>query len=534
MSENTTDTEKNSNSSSTNKYEEEKNSQYTKLEKTWSQVVEGADFDLIDDTPGSEVGTKSSESKAVFGVDITSTKETISSATNALTGYVGSFDQTDKVEDIENTWDEMTDSFSSAGSLLSETFDDEQGWSDLGSAAASAALKFLNSKLEILKSVWTQTEEVSVGEIIGEIAPYAVYTKALPNLIGQKLLSMCAYIVTLGDASNFSDALNGTLVGVLNEFLETMLNDPSVASATGNLKVMQGVASGLSGISKSIDVITKTMSLVEPYLPIIDIIADMAMAMWSGGQSGVKATQSLAEYMANLCQELLARCFDIMKKMIFGIKFKMPVLLTGALNNLKLAEADILEEYGDDEELLAEKKKEMASTTAFLQRDKTSESLTSGTASSYYNVAKTATTSASAMVTTFSDKVKSGDLISAPHINSWTDWDFSKVYAGYTNTWNNFTDQVTSASKKAAYTSSSAQFKMKVYAQNARRRAGIQEIEHYETASSSAGTGSSSDTSIPEKSSNLQLALDELTIKKASGDMLPAIIAGEISQDMIS
>ena len=506
-------------SEKTEKSENEK-SESEELEESknkYEQELASTGEDL-DDT----INALTKSGSTVFGVDTTSWDEGLEKGKT----YIKSFDRSDTISDIKKTGSEALDGFEEAGDLLSNAFDDEQGWGDLGTAASSAALKYLNSLLEKYKNAWTQTEEVSVEEIIGEIAPYAVYTKNLPSIIGNKLVDMLTYIVTLGDTVS--------LGSILNEFLDTMLNDPSVASATSNLKVIQGVAKVFSSISKCIDTTKKILEVVEPYLPIIDIIVDMAMIMWSGGTSGTKAAQALSEYISNLCMELLSKGVAILKKMVFGIKFKMPVLLTGALNTLKLTSADMVDESGNSlytDEEQAENQKKMDAWDNWNNWTDTSaanKKITTGhTATAYYNFAGSTLSSASTAVTSLSNKVASGDLISSPQLKSDGSFDWSSMYSSYTTIWNNFSDQVSSATKTLNYTTEKAATLMQSYVAKAKAQSGALKIESYESVKDEA-LKTSLQKSFDTSWDIFGIAWDELTIKKASSDMLSGVESGEI------
>ena len=101
------------------------------------------------------------------------------------------------------------------------------------------------------------------------------------------------------------------------------------------------------------------------------------------------------------------------------------------------------------------------------------------------------------------------------------------MYSSYTTIWNNFSDQVSSATKTLNYTAEKAATLMQSYVAKAKAQSGALKIESYESVKDEA-LKTSLQKSFDTSWDIFGIAWDELTIKKASSDMLSGVESGEI------
>lgn len=475
--------------------------------------------------------SKTSSGESVFGVDTSSVSEDTVGDTILTTLQIPTRSD---AENVKNTWNTLIAGSSDAeGSIASygnsvynawveeNVFDDEEGWSRVGDAAASAALTYLNEKLSKIKSSWTTTKSVTIGDIVGEIAPYAINWRDAGTLLMGRMSNLLTYITTLGNegSGDWGDVSDYWREEV-NSAISAMLDDPSMASAVSNLKIVNAMATTLSSVSSMIDNVSSLLKSIEPYLPMVEIIADLALSFFSGGCSATKATQKLSEYIATLIQELSVKVFEILRRTVFSIKISMPSILVGALGTLKLNESQALTEGN------AETQKNISNISTSVSNLLSGKAYTNITTArqnnSYthklYTKTRNTLSYTSTAAKTYSNTLAPGNLLSSFEIgenwdlSNWTDSvsnvvdPMTKLIQQYSNEWK--------TTKEFGYTSASVRACMAGYILEARKEAGLIIGGTYTTGNEdSSSLKNTSNTVLKDEDDDLW---DEISVQKDS------------------
>lgn len=317
-------------------------------------------------------------------------------------------------------------------------FDDQEGWENLGDAAAAAALNYVNSLLEKIKKAWTTTTTVSLSSLIGEVAPYCINASQTGKILSRKVGTLM---------SNIGEWFSDSLITELNNLGDSFLNDPNITAAVSNLKIIQAFASTLNGLSSTLDTTKKIMESVEPFIPWLEIIANLALSVWSGGTTATTAGQQLQEYLVTLTQDLYVRVFEIFRRLIFNISFKAPSFLVMSLSSLKFNEATDISE-GDQAEWEASKNsiwgQAVTQTSSVLTGNAyNSLSQRKTVGQTLWGDATNTLSGASDVLKSYGNKIGSGDLLSSFKISKdsngkWTTTSASEYFKDWTSPVTNY------------------------------------------------------------------------------------------------
>ncbi len=228
------------------------------------------------------------------------------------------------------------------GDNASGIFEADQ-YTDVADAAASASLSFLESKIQRIKDAWNTKDNITLGALMGEVAPYAVNFKDATKTLSSKLENLLNYLLgTSGD--NWLSSLSDLGTQALN----SITSDPSLTSAVSNLKAVQTYGSILSTMAEMVNTAQNIMKVVEASIPMVTITVNLVSAWVTGGASAGLAGSQLTEYLQQQMQKLAAMTIQPVKKLIFGVKIQVPSLLTGALKTISVREA-VLSKYKDND-----------------------------------------------------------------------------------------------------------------------------------------------------------------------------------------
>ena len=194
-------------------------------------------------------------------------------------------------------------------------------------AAHAATLDYLNDKLESIIKYLTDTSEVTVGTILGEVAPYAMNPKeawtALKNRLGE-LVSKLDFTEILGDISQ--DALSSILSN------ETLIN--SVA----NINAIQGLVASATAINNVWNTAENILKSIEPILPPIEILAAMS-GIWVNPALAAEASQKSLTYGQMLLDWAMSKATILLKKYVYSIKLTVPSFILDTMNTLSVKSA---------------------------------------------------------------------------------------------------------------------------------------------------------------------------------------------------
>lgn len=223
--------------------------------------------------------------------------------------------------------------YSTATTFVSN-FTDLDQYVDVADAAGSAALNYLNDKIQRIKDAWTTTTSVSVGAIIGEVAPYCIDFPTAVSKVSERVSNLVGYL--LGVSGDSWEDLGWNLS---NDFSSALLNDPAVQSSVSNLSTIKTFASALNTVTSMVNVINTILKVLEPAFPYLEIATNLVLSFFSGGTSSVEASSKLTQTVEQECQKLISLLAHSLRKALYNIHVSVPVVLVGALETLSVREA---------------------------------------------------------------------------------------------------------------------------------------------------------------------------------------------------
>ena len=222
-----------------------------------------------------------------------------------------------------------------AGGNVAGIFTDSSQYEKLADAAGSAALDYLNQKLERIKTLWTTPQTTTVGALIGEISPYALSPEEAGKILVSRLKDLVAYIAGVQSGETWKDMGLNALDDVVGYFA----SDSNFMTAASQLQAIQAFGNTLSAIATALSTAKKILNIIETVLPWNEITALFSLIVWSGGTTAAEGTAKISEEVEKITQRLLAMLMRPLRKMVFGIKLQVPSLLLGAMNSISVKEA---------------------------------------------------------------------------------------------------------------------------------------------------------------------------------------------------
>ena len=194
-------------------------------------------------------------------------------------------------------------------------------------AAHAATLDYLNDKLESIIKYLTDTSEVTVGTILGEVAPYAMNPKeawtALKNRLGE-VMSKLDFTEILGDISQ--DALS------------SILSNETLVSSIANINAIQGLVASATAINNVWNTAENILKSIEPILPPIEILAAMS-GIWVNPALASEASQKSLTYGQMLLDWAMSKATILLKKYVYSIKLTVPSFVLDAVGTLSVKSA---------------------------------------------------------------------------------------------------------------------------------------------------------------------------------------------------
>ena len=194
-------------------------------------------------------------------------------------------------------------------------------------AAHAATLDYLNDKLEGIIKYLTETSEVTVGTILGEVAPYAMNPKgawaALKNRLGELVSKL-----------NFMEILDG----VSQDVLSGILSNETLVNSIANINAIQGLVASATAISNVWNTAENVLKSIEPILPPIEILAAMS-GIWVNPALAAEASQKSLTYGQMLLDWAMSKATTLLKKYVYSIKLTIPSFLLDAVNTVSVKSA---------------------------------------------------------------------------------------------------------------------------------------------------------------------------------------------------
>ena len=194
-------------------------------------------------------------------------------------------------------------------------------------AAHAATLDYLNDKLDSIIKYLTDTSEVTVGTILGEVAPYAMNPKeawtALKNRLGE-VMNKLDFTEILGDISQ--DALS------------SILSNETLVSSIANINAIQGLVASATAINNVWNTAENILKSIEPILPPIEILAAMS-GIWVNPALASEASQKSLTYGQMLLDWAMSKATILLKKYVYSIKLTVPSFVLDAVDTLSVKSA---------------------------------------------------------------------------------------------------------------------------------------------------------------------------------------------------
>ena len=194
-------------------------------------------------------------------------------------------------------------------------------------AAHAATLDYLNDKLDSIIKYLTDTSEVTVGTILGEVAPYAMNPKeawtALKNRLGE-VMSKLDFTEILGDISQ--DALS------------SILSNETLVGSIANINAIQGLVASATAINNVWNTAENILKSIEPILPPIEILAAMS-GIWVNPALASEASQKSLTYGQMLLDWAMSKATILLKKYVYSVKLTVPSFVLDAVDTLSVKSA---------------------------------------------------------------------------------------------------------------------------------------------------------------------------------------------------
>ena len=201
---------------------------------------------------------------------------------------------------------------------------------NITSTAGDVAVRYLESKIQSLKEALITTTPVEVRALIKEVSPYVQSPAEAGNALKSKLTDM---VSQLGPGGSFWKNLG-------EDFLSFASGDAAVQSTLANLNSVKLFADGLNMVSDAIDTAKRIFNTVEPYIPLVEVVADLFSAgRTQNAADGQKAGMEIIENAETVAQKLPTLYLGSFRRYIYSLKIPIPNLLLGAINTLSVRDA---------------------------------------------------------------------------------------------------------------------------------------------------------------------------------------------------
>ena len=191
-------------------------------------------------------------------------------------------------------------------------------------ATHAATLDYLNDKLEQIIRYFSSTSEVTVGTILGEVAPYAMNPKTAWTSLKSRLGE-------LKEKANFTEILGD----ISKDALSNILSNETLLNSLANIDAIQGLVASATAINKVWDTAGDILKSIEPILPPIEILAAMS-GIWINPALASEASQKSLTYGQMLLDWAMSKAMILLKKYVYSIKLTIPTFLLDTMNTMSV------------------------------------------------------------------------------------------------------------------------------------------------------------------------------------------------------
>lgn len=203
-------------------------------------------------------------------------------------------------------------------------------------AAASAAVGFLQKKLDRIKTAWETPTEVTVKALMNEVAPYVAG-------------DLSSVTIKLGDVlKNVTNELLGTSGGTWDDIVSDLgeqavsyiTTDANFIDSVSNLAAVKTFADTMQTVAGVISAVRKILTILEPLSPILEIGYEIVASWCTGGASAVDAGNKSALQVEDIIAMLLSAAGKCIRKYVYNIKIQIPSLLVNIYQSSGLSIKD--------------------------------------------------------------------------------------------------------------------------------------------------------------------------------------------------
>ena len=193
-------------------------------------------------------------------------------------------------------------------------------------ASHAATLDYLNEKLDSIIRYFTATSEVTVGTILGEVAPYAMNPKSAWSAVKNRFSELKEKVNT-----GFTDYFNG----LPKDALSNILSNEALVNSLANIDAIQGLVASATAINNVWSTAESILKSIEPILPPIEILAAMS-GIWINPALASEASQKSLTYGQMLLDWAMAKATVLLKKYVYSIRLTIPTFLLDTVNDLSV------------------------------------------------------------------------------------------------------------------------------------------------------------------------------------------------------
>lgn len=196
------------------------------------------------------------------------------------------------------------------------------------------AASYANEKLQNILKVWNTKVDISIETLIGDIAPFAEGFDKL----GENLYNRFTRILGVLTGTNIEEGDDfGSILSALgDDFKGALLGDEALNESISQLSAVKTVVESLNAGIQVYKTITQIRKVYETVSNTLSIASSFACAWWSGGVTAIEGVNTSAEVIQIATTKLRTLLLYTLKKFIFPIKIKVPMILVGNVDSFSV------------------------------------------------------------------------------------------------------------------------------------------------------------------------------------------------------
>lgn len=204
----------------------------------------------------------------------------------------------------------------------------------IGKDVLDKSLSYANKKIQKLVEVWNTKVDMTIETLIGDIAPFASGFDKL----GENLYNRFTRILGVVTGTNISEGDDfGSIMSTLGEdYMDALTSDGSLNESISQLTSVMTVVQSLNMAVQVYKTVTQIRKIYEGVANTLSIASSFASSFMSGGVTAVEGVNTTAEVAQIAITKLRTLLLYTLKKFIFPIKIKVPMLLVGNVDSLSV------------------------------------------------------------------------------------------------------------------------------------------------------------------------------------------------------